>query len=331
MGCEQEKPRRHQADGGAADEQRAPRPEAQHEERADEQPCPLRRDDEPPRGGAAQLVTRDRGPEDVRRPLLSGVQEAEADDDPPQPCARAELAPPFAQVGEDVRRRDARAARDPHQRERQRGRAVREGVERERPASSGRGDEDAAGRCARHAGRVQRQAEEHVRRLEQLARDGLRDDPGRRREEERGRRPAHELERGELPQLGSARQEQQRGDTLCCGVRDVRADHDVVPRQPVRPHAAEEEEDDLRDRARREHEPHRRERVGQVEDGERERDRRDRRPGERDRPAEEEKPELALSERREASSHGACRASARGRRRTARRASRDRRRLPPPG
>ncbi|HWG57046.1 MAG TPA: MFS transporter, partial [Gaiellaceae bacterium] len=42
-----------------------------------------------------------------------------------------------------------------------------------------------------------------------------------------------------LPQLGSPRQEQQRGDALRGGVRDVRTDHDVVPWQPVRPHAAE--------------------------------------------------------------------------------------------
>ena len=70
-----------------------------------------------------------------------------------------------------------------------------------------------------------------------------------------------------------------------------------MAREPVGPDPADEQEDHLRDRARREDEAEVGLRAGQVEDGERERDVRERVADERGRSAEEEEPELALAQR----------------------------------
>ena len=94
------------------------------------------------------------------------------------------------------------------------------GVEGERPPRARGRDEQAAGDRRRDLRHVQRQPQQGVRRLQQRARHGLRDDPGRRGEEERGRRARHELQRDQVPELGDAGQEQE-GDRALC----ERADH----------------------------------------------------------------------------------------------------------
>jgi hypothetical protein len=72
-----------------------------------------------------------------------------------------------------------------------------------------------------------------------------------------------------------------------------------VPREPVRPDASHEQEEHLRQGARREDEAEVGLRAGQVEDGERQRDGRERVADERRRPAEEQQPKASLAERLE--------------------------------
>jgi hypothetical protein len=102
-----------------------------------------------------------------------------------------------------------------------------------------------------------------------------------------------------MPDLGVAGDEQRRHCSLARAADEVRSDHDAVPRQSIGPDAADEQEEELRERARRQHEAEVRLRTCDVEDGERERDRGHRAAEDRRRAAGEEKPELAVAERRE--------------------------------
>ncbi len=126
---------------------------------------------------------------------------------------------------------------------------------------------------------------------------GLRDDPLRGREEEGRRRPAHDLERNQVPDLGGARQHERGDRRLRRACHRVRGHHHVVPREPVGPDPAYEDEDDLRNEAGRDDDPEVGRRPGEVEHRERERDRGERGAEERDRPADEEQDEVALRER----------------------------------
>ena len=115
--------------------------------------------------------------------------------------------------------------------------------------------------------------------------DGLRDEPARGREEERELAPATRRERGHLPDLARARRTA--GARSRPGSRPRRRSETTMTRWRGRRSAqiaADEQEEDLRNRAAR---PARAEvglRAGQVEDRERERDGRERAAEERDRP-----------------------------------------------
>ena len=102
----------------------------------------------------------------------------------------------------------------------------------------------------------------------------------------------------EHPELGAAGEEERGEHALGRHAREVRADHDRVPRQAGR-HSTPptEDEDDLRDRPGGQHEPEVALRAGHVQHGERERDVRHRVAEERHRPAREQQPELAVAER----------------------------------
>jgi hypothetical protein len=78
-----------------------------------------------------------------------------------------------------------------------------------------------------------------------------------------------------------------------------------VPREPVRPDASHEQEEHLRQGARREDEAEVGLRAGQVEDGERKRDVREGAADERRGPPEEVEPEVALAQRAELESSDA--------------------------
>jgi hypothetical protein len=97
-----------------------------------------------------------------------------------------------------------------------------------------------------------------------------------------------------VPDLRIAAEQEHRDCALTEAARNVRPDHHPVAGQPVGPDAADEEEQHLRQRPRREDVPKVGLRSGQVEDGERERDVRERAPDEGGRSAEEEESERAL-------------------------------------
>ena len=115
--------------------------------------------------------------------------------------------------------------------------------------------------------------------------------------------PLTDGERGEVPDLRIAGDQQRRGHCLGEPADHVRADHDPVAGQAVGPDAADEQEDDQRDLACGEDQAEVGLRARQLEDGERQRDRRDRAADQRDRAAGEEEAELALSERRATRPH----------------------------
>ena len=118
-----------------------------------------------------------------------------------------------------------------------------------------------------------------------------------RREEERARDRPDERDHRELPDLGLAGEQEVRRDRLRDPGHEVRADHDEVARNPVGDHAADEEEEDLRQDREREHEPELRRGAAELEDRERECDGGHRGAGERDDAAEEEEAEVPLSKR----------------------------------
>ena len=183
------------------------------------------------------------------------------------------------------------------QREEERGSEERRRIDGD-PDSRARGrHHEASERGASDPARVLAEAEDRVRRLEKLLRDRLRDDSGSSRKEERGAEAVDRTERGQLPDLGLAGQQQDRDHALGEPADDVREHHHAMARQAVGPDAADEQEQHLRDRPRSENEAEVGLRAGQVENGERECDVRERIADEGGRAAEEEESELALAER----------------------------------
>ncbi len=151
------------------------------------------------------------------------------------------------------------------------------------------------------ARRAVREPEQGVGLLEAAGADDAGDQAGRGREEERVRDAADDLEDDELPELRMAA-DQERSD---CSLRrehdEVGRHHDEVARQAVGPDAADEDEEDLRDPDRGEHDPQVGGRAVQVvEDGERERDGCERAAEQRCGAADEEEAERALAESAEA-------------------------------
>jgi hypothetical protein len=156
------------------------------------------------------------------------------------------------------------------------------------------GDEDAGrdrprDRADRHGDGPQR-----VGPLERLRGHdrGEQADAGRREERRRG--PAERGQRAEHPHLGDAGDEQDRHRALAHQPHRVAGDHQRPPRQPVGDHAADEQEDDERERPRRQHEAEVRRRVREVQDRERERDADHPVAEQRRRLAEEQAPEVAV-------------------------------------
>ena len=102
--------------------------------------------------------------------------------------------------------------------------------------------------------------------------DCLGDEAARGRREEGGAGPVDRGDQGELPELGHARQEDERARRLAHGADEVGGDHHVLAGQTVGPDTADEHQRDPRDEARGEDEPDRRGRATDLERGERHRD-----------------------------------------------------------
>ena len=132
--------------------------------------------------------------------------------------------------------------------------------------------------------------------LEVVGRHRLGHDPLLGREEERARDGPGEGDHRELPDLGPPGDEEHGRDGLRDARHEVRRDHHEVARQAVGDHAADEEEEDLRQDRERQHEPEIGGGAVEIEDGERECDGRHRRAREGDDAAEEEEPEVPVRE-----------------------------------
>jgi hypothetical protein len=139
------------------------------------------------------------------------------------------------------------------------------------------------------------------RRSSAFASWSRRDDSLGRREEERGRRTAYQLERDQVPDLGSPGEHERRDCRLGRAGDRIGYDHDVVAREPIRPDPSHEDEDDLRQCARADDEPEIRRGAADVQHGEGKRDRRESGPEEGHGPPEEQQPEVPLDERAEGS------------------------------
>jgi hypothetical protein len=162
-------------------------------------------------------------------------------------------------------------------------------IDRDPDPGARSGHDDASERGAADPACVLAEAQDRVCRLEKPLWDRLRDDSGRRGEEERGAEAVDRTQRRQLPDLGFSRQEQDRYHALREPADDVREDHDAVARQAVGPNSSDEQEQHLWNRPGRENEAEVGLRAGQVEDGERERDVRERVANERDRPPRKRK------------------------------------------
>ena len=103
---------------------------------------------------------------------------------------------------------------DVHRQQDRRGDEVRQRVEGDRPPRPGGGDEQAAECGAADVRGVEGQAQQRVRGLQLVGRDGLRHDPLRGREEEGARDRPHDGDHRELPDLGPAREQEVRRDRL---------------------------------------------------------------------------------------------------------------------
>ncbi len=243
------------------------------------------------------MTLRDGRAEHVERADERSVDDSELQDDCPEPRAAPEVPPTRAKLVEHRRRAGALRRRRSHRRERSGRQHVAHCVRGDRPAGVRRPDEDAAESGTADVRAVLGQPQRGVRLLEETGRDGLRDDPVARGEEERRRCAVHRREHRQLPDLRLVGEEERRRGRLARSADEVRSDHHEVARQPVGPDTAEEEEDDDGDLADREHDAEIGGRTGQVEHGEGERHRRHRASGRGHRAAREEEEELAFAKR----------------------------------
>ena len=261
---------------------------------------PTRRRGSPPHQPPAEVRVRLHRAEHEQRTRERGVHERELEDDRPQPaCASGTPASPRRARGEvrallaDDRRAGASAPTKSAPRPN-----VAASIAIAQPGADA-DDEDAAERradappcCSGPAGAARSPAGS-CPAAPSAGRSRPR--PGRRRRTTnavQGRDRRRSCQSSALPVSSSAA-----STSLRRHAREVRPDHDRVPRQAVGPDAADEDEDDLRDRPRGEHEAEVALRAGHVQHRERERDRRHRVAEERHRPACEEQPELAVAER----------------------------------
>ena len=179
----------------------------------------------------------------------------------------------------------------------------RGGVDGERPARPDAHHEHARERRPGDPAPGLGQAAQRVGLLEALRADDGGHDPGDRGVEERARGAGDRREGGDRPDARLAGDQQRRHQAVRGEPDDVGGHHQRAPRQPVGPHAADEQERDERDRPRREHDAEVARRARQVEHREGERDADHAVAQQRDALADEQEPERALAQRVEAAVH----------------------------
>src|SRR6266511_1928229 len=216
-----------------------------------------------------------------------------------QSHVREELLPPLHQLADEAPLPGSERATHAHPREDRGTREVGCRVERDRPPGTDRCHQRARSEGAEDVRRVLREAEQRVGLLELSGCDRVRHDAGGRGEEERRRDAANDLQCDQVPKLRAVEQQQASDHALRCTADDVGGDDDEVAGQTVGPDAPDEDEDDLRRPAGREHEAEVRGRT-EIEYREGESDGRHGGAGERDELSGKEEPELPLAKRTEA-------------------------------
>ncbi len=169
------------------------------------------------------------------------------------------------------RRSSTAPRRHPHAH--QEGAAHREAdaVRCEGPARPDGGHHRAGQQRPEDVSRALRDADQGVRLLEPLPAHHLRHEAdGRRREEGRGA-AHHHRQADQVPDLAVAGDEDGGDDRLGEGAHRVAGDHQRAARQPVRPDAAREHQDDARDGEGGEHETQIARAAAHLQDGEGER------------------------------------------------------------
>ena len=167
----------------------------------------------------------------------------------------AHRGPALAQLGQHGRPLDHLAAlARPH---------AAAGTRPRRGTSPRRGERPAGARPEHERGRQRRAGElgrpsRSCRRrrlglLDLVLGHGLRHQPGVGRAEERLGRAEQRLDHDDLPDLDGAGEDQHRQQRVQREAHEVGDDHHPVARQPVGPHAADQQEADERQRVRREH------------------------------------------------------------------------------
>ena len=128
-------------------------------------------------------------------------------------------------------------------------------VDREDGARPCDGDDHSRERRPENVGRALREREERIRLLQARSAHSLRYERGRGRGKEPSRRACERLQGRELPNLGEVSEEERRGDGLGAEADEVCRDHHGASRQPIRPHAANDDERRSADREGGEHDP----------------------------------------------------------------------------
>ena len=230
------------------------------------------------------------GPNDVSSPIENARMIAQI-----QLRERTSVQPSRSSVTTVVRRAElAPLARAQREQERG-GDEERRGVDRERRAGPDAEHEHGRQRRAGELGDGLDRAERRLRRLDLALRHRLRDQPGVGGPEERLGRAERRLDQRDRPDLDVAGEDQRGQQRVQPEAHEVGHDHHAVPRQPVGPHAADQQEADERERVRREHDPDvaRRADVGDVQ---RERDEHDPVAERARRLAEQQQPEVTVGE-----------------------------------
>ena len=194
--------------------------QTQHQQTADGEPRRVRREHEAPAGRAVQALVRDCRPEHSLGAELDRGDDAELEDDRPEPRAGRELLPALGQVGPEARRLHAQARGEVHRADERRCEEEGRRVDRDPGRGAGGRDDEAGERAADDHRRVPAQPQRGVRLLQERLGNGLRDDGGGGREEERARPTANRCEDRDLPDLRRAR-EQQGGDDRLARARDA--------------------------------------------------------------------------------------------------------------
>ena len=247
LGGEDQHQRRPRDDAEHADEQRPAEPHPQRTTPARNMPAVSAASTNPQPAGRGGVG--DGRPEGVPAGGVHGVDDAEGEHDHPEPGPGPELGPALAQLDDHVARRHPLARRDPDRGEAGGGdegrtRRRRRAPNRVRPPRPARRPAEAPATIAA----VVAIRNSTLAGCRSRAGTVCGSQAGAGREGERGRGAVDRLDRHQGADRRVVGEQQGRGQCLGAAADDVGHDEHQVPRQPVGQHAAEQQEDDLRDR-----------------------------------------------------------------------------------